>query len=168
MKIKTLEDTLSDRFYCEDTYSCTYVNIICRLYSDTGFDRRCSIAADFATQIICAPIDLSSDIVVGVRRRRARSHRRRRRLQHALYIAARQHATNNTRQGPTDYVGSFPLSPARQPLAWILRKLWQSRRSTETKGCRPTPPSRSIQMVAARTPCSSVELPTSRCSRGAL
>ncbi|CAH0726527.1 unnamed protein product, partial [Brenthis ino] len=89
--------------------------------------------ADFATQIICAPIDLSSGGVVNAVRRwdvrrcgggdgdgRGRSSQLR---QHNLYIAARQHTPYFDRAAAWGRLRrQFPLSPARQPPGWKIRK----------------------------------------------
>ncbi|CAH2265229.1 jg19777 [Pararge aegeria aegeria] len=105
---------------------------------------------DFATQIICAPIDLSSGDVVGVAVRRARSQLR----QHNLYIA-RQQSTTYLTAARGRLCRQFPLSPTRQPLPGEYESL---ARTTAVEmnwtGSRPTLHPLWIdivQMVATRT-----------------
>lgn len=104
--------------------------------------------ADFATQIICAPIDLSSGGVVDAVRRcgggdgggRGRSSQLR---QHDLYIATRQHTLcfDRTTAGGRQR-RQFPLSTARQS-AGKYQSLTKTTVVVEmnSTGCRPTPPS---------------------------
>ncbi|CAB3249790.1 unnamed protein product [Arctia plantaginis] len=89
----------------------------------------CSDAAGFATQIICAPIDLSSDVVEqcgdGGRGRTGS-------VQHVLYIGTRQRATPSE-HGRLRRQFFFITHPKASP-AWILWKLCQSRRLYRDEG----------------------------------
>lgn len=53
--------------------------------------------------------------------------------QHELYIVARQHATPSAHPPGAGYVGSFPLSPTRQPQPGFYRGFARAAASTETR-----------------------------------
>lgn len=57
--------------------------------------------------------------------------------QHVLNIDVRQHATSNEHPLGAANVGSFPLSPTRQSLPWILPKLRQRRRRRDVDPLHP-------------------------------